>query len=149
MTRFDDSSSTILPSFNHFWGQMPIFSWVTPTFFSLTRFFIGFVITSEKINRRCRWKNGHLIPKTSIIQGFWGQMPIFSWVTPTFLSMSRFVIEFGLLWTILDQFGPFLVNVGCYFDLYLNIKEPTEAVSQRHQRHRIQSETYLGCQKNV
>ena len=94
------------PLFNHFWGQMPIFSWVTPTFYSLIRFFIEFVISCEKINGHCRWKNGHLIPKTSLKQGFWGQMPIFSWVTPTFFSLSRFVIEFGLLWTILERFWP-------------------------------------------
>ena len=30
---YSGPSSTILTIFNLFWGQMPIFSWVTPTFF--------------------------------------------------------------------------------------------------------------------
>ena len=141
---------------------MPIFSWVTPTFFSLIRFFIGFVTSCEKINGCCTWKNGHLTPKTSVTQFlgsnahffmkythffspwvdflfnsdysepfetnldqfwlfrtisrpflanlgcfltcFWGQIPIFSWVTPAF------DIDFGLRWIIWDYFGPIWTN---------------------------------------
>ena len=37
---------------------------------------------------------------------FWGQIPIFSWVTPAF------DIDFGLCWIIRDYFGPIWTN--CY-----------------------------------
>ena len=73
---------------------MPIFSCVTPTFFSLTRFVIKFVIPPEKKNQHSRQNNGHLTPKTSLSNGFGGQMPLFSWQIPLFFSLIRFVNEF-------------------------------------------------------
>ena len=45
---YDGPSSTIVAYLNLFWGQMPIFSCLTPTFFSLDQFFIGFPISLIK-----------------------------------------------------------------------------------------------------
>ena len=70
------SGPSIWPLFNLFWGQIPIFSWVTPTFFALIWFFIWFPISSEKIDGGCGWKNGHLTLITSLKQDFWGLLPI-------------------------------------------------------------------------
>ena len=124
---------------------MPIFSWVTPTFFALIRFVIGFANYSVKIIRHYRWNNGYLTPKTSLKQGFWGQMPVFSRVTPIFFPLSGFIIEFGLLWTISDQFGlnttilrPFLANLGYFRTSFLTILSGFESL------HNILG-TDLGC----
>ena len=45
---YDGPSSTIVAYLNLFLGQMPIFSCLTPTFFSLDQFFIGFPISLIK-----------------------------------------------------------------------------------------------------
>ena len=45
---YDGPSSTIVAYLNLLWGQMPIFSCLTPTFFSLDQFFIGFPISLIK-----------------------------------------------------------------------------------------------------
>ena len=83
---------------------MPTFSCVTPTFLPLIRFLIWFFTSSDKMDGRDRWKNGHLTPKTSLRLGFRHQMPHFSWVTLTFFSLSRFVMEFWLFWSFGDHF---------------------------------------------
>ena len=78
---YNGSLSTILAYFHYFWGQMPIFSWVTPTFLPLNSFLIWFFTSSEKKKDVVGEKNSHLTPKTSLRLGFWGQMPFFSWVS--------------------------------------------------------------------
>ena len=45
-----------------FLGQIPIFCWVTPTFFSLRRFSYQCIITLERMSGPFRWKNGDLTP---------------------------------------------------------------------------------------
>ena len=95
-----------LAQFYHFWGQMPIFSCVTPTFLPLNSFLTWFFTSSERKNGGCRWKNSHLTPKTSLRLGFWSQMPFFPWVALVILSFSRFVIKFWLFSTIWDLSGP-------------------------------------------
>ena len=91
-----------------FLGQMPIFSWVTPTFVLLNRFLTWFFTSSEKINGHCRWKNGHLTPETSLRMVLFYQKPffhefhLFSFLWVDFLSNFDYFEPSG---TILDWFG--------------------------------------------
>ena len=89
--------------FSVFWrwfrGQIPIFRWVTPTFFTLKRFFHGYIITLALKREPSRWKNGHLTPKCvfrtpiPLQSYFWGQMPVFWWVTPIFFLWIMFLTD--------------------------------------------------------
>ena len=82
--------------YSYFWmcfrGLMPFFWRVTPTFISLKSFFSQFIITLEEISVPFMWKNGYLTPKHIVrrpiilLKCFWGPMPIFWWVMPSFGS---------------------------------------------------------------
>ena len=109
---------------------MPIFSWVTPTFFALIRFVIGFANYSVEIIRHYRWNNGYLTPKTVLKQGFWGQIPVFSRVTPIFFSFEWIHHR---IWTSLDYFRPVWIKhnhfetisgqFGIFSDIFFNYFE--------------------------
>ena len=99
---------------------MPIFSWVTPTFFSWIRFFVGFVTSCKKINGCCTWKNGHLTPKTSVSWFLGSNAHFFMKYTHFFSPWVDFLFnldysepfgtnldQFWLLRTISSQFGMF------------------------------------------
>ena len=109
--------------FSLFWGQMPIFSWVTPTFFSQFWFFIGFLTSSEKIYGCCRWKNGHLTLETSLISWFWGKFPIFHELYPLFflqVDSSFNWTTFGLFWTKCNHFETISYHFGVFFGVISN-----------------------------
>ena len=107
---------------------MPIFSWVTPTFFSLIRFFIGFVTSCEKINGCCTWKNGHLTPKTSVTRFLGSNAHFFMKYTHFFSPWmdSLFNLDYSEPFgTNLDQSWlfrtisrPFLANLGYFLTCF-------------------------------